>query len=68
MWMGTYPTSPSYVLSTGENLQDVINANAEKLVGKKVLDKFGKDLPFLPKVRPTLYSSPPILSNPRSSQ
>ena len=50
MWMGTYPVIPSHVLSTGENLQDVINANAEKLVGKTVLDKFGKDLPFLPKV------------------
>ncbi len=50
MWMGTYPVIPSHLLSTGENLQDVINANAEKLVGKTVLDKFGKDLPFLPKV------------------
>ncbi|KAF7511227.1 hypothetical protein GJ744_005124 [Endocarpon pusillum] len=50
MWMGTYPVIPSHVLSTGENLQDVINANAESLMGKRVLDKFGKDLPFLPKV------------------
>lgn len=48
--MGTYPVIPSRVLSTGENLQDVINANAEKLVGRRVLDKFGTDLPFLPKV------------------
>lgn len=50
MWMGTYPELPSYVLKTGENLQDVLNANKEKLIGKKVLDKFGSDLPFLPKI------------------
>lgn len=50
MWMGTYPTTPSYVLSTGELLQDVINSNADTLIGKQVLDKFGTDLPFLPKI------------------
>lgn len=52
MWFGTYPTLPSSVLSTGENLQDVLNANKDKLIGKTVLDKFGTDLPFLPKVSP----------------
>ena len=50
MWMGTYPELPSYVLKTGENLQDVLNANKEKLIGKQVLSKFGADLPFLPKI------------------
>ncbi|KAI9849031.1 MAG: hypothetical protein M1837_005922 [Sclerophora amabilis] len=50
MWMGTYPTTPSYVLSSNENLQDVLNANAEKLIGQPVLQKYGKDLPFLPKI------------------
>jgi len=50
MWFGTYPTLASHVLSSGENLQDVLNANKEKLIGKTVLDKFGADLPFLPKV------------------
>ena len=50
MWMGTYPELPSYVLETGENLQDVINANTIELYGKTVFGKFGKDLPFLPKV------------------
>jgi len=50
MWMGTYPDLPSYVLETGENLQDVLNANREKLIGKSVLARFGADLPFLPKI------------------
>jgi mannose-6-phosphate isomerase len=50
MWMGTYPTTPSYVLSTKEKLQDVLNANKEKPIGKTVLRKFGANLPFLPKV------------------
>lgn len=50
MWMGTYPTTPSYVLESGELLQDVINANKEQLMGKTILNKFGADLPFLPKI------------------
>lgn len=50
MWMGTYPDLPSYVLKTGEKLQDVLDANKDKLIGKTVLDKFGSDLPFLPKI------------------
>jgi mannose-6-phosphate isomerase len=61
MWMGTYPKLPSYVLSTGENLQDVLNAHGEKLIGKTVLEKFGADLPFLPKV---LLTSRPRLDRP----
>jgi mannose-6-phosphate isomerase len=51
MWMGTYPTTPSLVLSSDENLQDALNANKEKLIGKTVLDKFGADLLFLPKAK-----------------
>lgn len=50
MWFGTYPDTPSYVLSSGENLQDVLHANKEKLIGSTVLSKFGADLPFLPKI------------------
>lgn len=51
MWMGTYPTSPANVLSSGEDLQEYLNSNKDKLIGKPILDKFGADLPFLPKVR-----------------
>jgi mannose-6-phosphate isomerase len=53
MWMSTYPKLQSYVLSTGETFQDVLNAHKEKLIGKTVLKKFETDLPFLPKVLPT---------------
>lgn len=49
MWMGTYPTTPSLILSTGEDLQKHLNANKEKFIGKPILEKFGTDLPFLPK-------------------
>jgi mannose-6-phosphate isomerase len=49
--MGTYPTTPSLVLGSGEDLQTHINANKEKLIGKAILNKFGADLPYLPKVR-----------------
>jgi mannose-6-phosphate isomerase len=49
--MGTYPTTPSTVLATGEDLQKHINANKEQLIGNPILTKFGADLPYLPKVR-----------------
>src|ERR1700712_2552187 len=49
--MGTYPELPSYILETGENLQDVINKYPNELFGEKVLKDFRHmDLPFLPKV------------------
>jgi mannose-6-phosphate isomerase len=49
MWMGTYPSVPSYLLSTGETLEEHLKKNPE-LVGKKIVDQFGPGLPFLPKV------------------
>ncbi|EKG11164.1 Mannose-6-phosphate isomerase type I [Macrophomina phaseolina MS6] len=50
MWYGTYPELPAYVLESGENLQDYINKNPDELLGKRVIQKFGHDLPYLPKV------------------
>ncbi|KAK2625813.1 hypothetical protein QTJ16_005125 [Diplocarpon rosae] len=49
-WMGTYPTTPSLILSSRQDLQEHLNANKEALIGKSVLSKFGADLPFLPKI------------------
>ncbi|KAH8747320.1 RmlC-like cupin domain-containing protein [Diaporthe sp. PMI_573] len=50
MWMGTYPTTPSYILSSGEDLQQYLNAHQQDLIGEKVLAKYGADLSFLPKI------------------
>jgi mannose-6-phosphate isomerase len=50
MWCGTYPTTPSKILSSGEDLQQHLNANKEKLIGPSILKKFGADLPYLPKI------------------
>lgn len=51
MWMGTYPVLPSYVASTGEDLQDVLDRYPKELLGEKVTSKFGHSkLPYLPKV------------------
>ncbi|KAF1989063.1 mannose-6-phosphate isomeras-like protein [Aulographum hederae CBS 113979] len=51
MWMGTYPVLPSFVLSTGEELQKVLDREEEKYIGKTVLQKFGHaNIMFLPKV------------------
>jgi len=46
-----YPELPSYVLSTGDDLQDVLDKN-KNLVGEAMIKKFGgTTLPYLPKVR-----------------
>ncbi|KAF2689738.1 RmlC-like cupin [Lentithecium fluviatile CBS 122367] len=51
MWMGTYPELPSYVLETGEDLQDVLNKNFSELIGQNVVKKFNySKIPYLPKV------------------
>ena len=50
MWMGTYPSLPSYSLATGEDLQQILNKNSKQLIGETVLSKFGTNLPFLPKI------------------
>lgn len=50
MWMGTYPELPSYSLKTGEDLQAILDKNKDKLIGRTVVDKFGSNLPFLPKI------------------
>jgi mannose-6-phosphate isomerase class I len=52
MWMGTHPTFAILTVSTGEPLQDVLNASEENLIRKIVLEKFGADLPFLFTVLP----------------
>jgi mannose-6-phosphate isomerase len=49
--MGTYPELPSYVLETGEDLQDVLDQNVDELIGQKVAGKFKHSkIPYLPKV------------------
>ena len=50
MWFGTYPELPFYSLETGEDLQQILNKHKEQLIGKRVYQKFGADLPFLPKI------------------
>ncbi|GAB1318015.1 hypothetical protein MFIFM68171_08225 [Madurella fahalii] len=50
MWFGDYPDYPARVLKTGELLKDVLDKNQETLLGKKVIEQFGGQLPFLPKI------------------
>ncbi|KAI1400952.1 mannose-6-phosphate isomerase [Hypoxylon fuscum] len=50
MWFGDYPDFPARKLSTGEVLADVLQRNKEKLLGKKVVEKFDSQLPYLPKI------------------
>lgn len=51
MWMGTYPSNPSSVLSTGELLADYLKKNPQ-MVGNAVMERWGAEIPFLPKVSP----------------
>jgi mannose-6-phosphate isomerase len=49
--MGTYPELPSYVLETGEDLQDVLDRNVNELIGENTVRKFNHSkIPYLPKV------------------
>lgn len=50
MWFGDYPDFPARVLETGELLADVLKKDQETLLGKKVIQNFDAQLPFLPKV------------------
>lgn len=48
--MGDYPVLPAKMLSNGEELHSVIDANKEQLLGQKCIEKFGGVIPFLPKI------------------
>ncbi|KAI1442553.1 mannose-6-phosphate isomerase [Annulohypoxylon stygium] len=50
MWFGDYPDFPARKLDTGELLSDVIQRNKEQLLGQKIIEKFGDQLPYLPKI------------------
>jgi mannose-6-phosphate isomerase len=50
MWMGTYPSVPSRLASSGELLSDHVKRNPI-LLGETYSEKYGREVPFLPKVR-----------------
>ncbi|KAK4172857.1 RmlC-like cupin domain-containing protein [Triangularia setosa] len=50
LWFGDYPDYPARVLETGELLQNVLQKHKETLLGKKVIEELGGQLPFLPKI------------------
>ena len=47
---GPKPVLPAKDLKTGEELHKIIDEHKEKLLGKKVTQKFDGVLPFLPSV------------------
>ncbi len=49
LWMGTHPSMPSKVAKNGQLLKEVLLERPE-LLGDKVRNRFGNDLPFLFKV------------------
>ena len=55
MWFGDYPDFPARRRDTGEALGDVLARHGETLLGRRVVEEFGGQLPFLPKVG--LFSS-----------
>ena len=50
MWFGDYPDFPARRHGTGEALGDVLARHGETLLGRRVVEEFGGQLPFLPKV------------------
>lgn len=54
-WMGTHDSGPSFLIHKDLNgmsmsLKEWISANSNELLGQKVVQKWGADLPFLFKV------------------
>ncbi|KAK7075630.1 hypothetical protein SK128_018551 [Halocaridina rubra] len=49
LWMGTHPNGPSIVKENGTSLKSYIDTHPDVL-GSKVFEKFGAQLPFLFKV------------------
>ncbi|KAI5916975.1 RmlC-like cupin domain-containing protein [Camillea tinctor] len=50
LWFGDYNDFPGRKLDTGELLSDVIARNKEQLLGRKVVERFDAQLPYLPKI------------------
>ena len=50
MWFGDYPDFPGRKLDSGELLADVLQKDKERLLGKKVIEHFDGQLPYLPKI------------------
>jgi mannose-6-phosphate isomerase len=54
LWMGTHPSGPSYVVGDEVSLKEWIAENPAVL-GQKIGDIWGPDLPFLFKVAPSCF-------------
>ena len=54
MWFGDYPDFPARRRDTGEALGDALARHGETLLGRRVVEEFGGQLPFLPKVGSSL--------------
>ncbi|KAI1495780.1 RmlC-like cupin domain-containing protein [Biscogniauxia marginata] len=50
LWFGDYNDFPGRKLDTGELLADVLARNKEQLLGRKVIEDFDAQLPYLPKI------------------
>ena len=47
LWMGAHPRAPSRLVGHKENLLQWIAADPERVLGKKILERYGTNLPFL---------------------
>ncbi|KAI1631192.1 RmlC-like cupin domain-containing protein [Biscogniauxia mediterranea] len=50
LWFGDYNDFPARKLDSGELLSEVLARNKERLLGKKVIERFDAQLPYLPKI------------------
>lgn len=61
LWFGDYPNFPARDLESGQALADILKFNEERLLGSYSMEKFGNNLPFLPKVGWTCVSARTIV-------
>lgn len=50
LWFGAHPSGASEVVGQSRNLRDIIQDDPRSILGERVFDKFGAELPFLFKI------------------
>ncbi|OAA37490.1 hexose-6-phosphate isomerase [Cordyceps fumosorosea ARSEF 2679] len=66
MWFGDYPDFPAR-LRDRQDLGDMLRNNKMKLLGKHSVDKFGDQLPYLPKIL-SIAKALPLQVHPNKAQ
>lgn len=66
LWFGDYPDYPARVVESGRPLAEVIANDREGLLGSDSVQRFGENMPFLPKIL-SIAKALPLQTHPNKS-